>query len=152
MDDEQAVAVFKAYKEEFKGKLWWEPECHDLEVHGLVDSTMALQHASWMCDEALQYAETDPKRLHRWLGFVQCILWYVGFYSIEQLANHNRLGEGSEAEQPESEGTVLALLVAELESDMKDCIACSDDEPCQACLQNARVLGSIEGLKQRSRA
>ena len=30
------------------------------------------------------------EKAHRWLGFIQGILWQSGNFTIDQLANHNR--------------------------------------------------------------
>lgn len=52
---------------------------------------VAVTHAAWMLPEMLDFVEAGRiDKAFRWLGFVQGILWQNGFYSIEELANHNR--------------------------------------------------------------
>ena len=51
----------------------------------------ALQHCYGMLDEMeIFVAEGRIDKVFRWLGFVQGVLWAYGYYSLENLKNHNR--------------------------------------------------------------
>ncbi|OGZ43144.1 MAG: hypothetical protein A2W41_00415 [Candidatus Ryanbacteria bacterium RIFCSPHIGHO2_01_45_13] len=50
-----------------------------------------LSHAHWMIDEIYGFlAEGKIEKAHRWLGFIQGVLWATGQYTIEDLAAHSR--------------------------------------------------------------
>ena len=43
-------------------------------------------------------------------------------------------------------------LVAMLQDELDDgCLACTEHEPCQCCMQNARIIGAIQGRRDRRR-
>ena len=48
----------------------------------------ALGHARWMCSELLSmtsHSDYDREKAHRWLGFIQSILWSQGKLTIDEL-------------------------------------------------------------------
>jgi len=63
---------------------------------------MQRDHLLWMCQEThkiLDHVAGGPgdredrfivEKAMRWLGFIQGGLWSQGFYSIEDMKNHNR--------------------------------------------------------------
>lgn len=46
-------------------------------------------HLLWMCEEILS-GKVDGEKAHRWLGFVQGVLFDDGQYTISQLQDHNK--------------------------------------------------------------
>lgn len=53
------------------------------------DRTTVMAHAMWMCQEALEFFSSDPDKAHRWLGFIQGIMFCVGHYSIDEMRAHS---------------------------------------------------------------
>lgn len=50
-----------------------------------------LQHICWMCHMAEHYLEEgEIEKANRWLGFIQGVLWCEGFFSIDEMRDHNR--------------------------------------------------------------
>ena len=50
-----------------------------------------LAHIHEMLDEIEIFLEEERiEKAFRWLGFIQGCLWSTGFYTIEELKNHNR--------------------------------------------------------------
>ena len=57
---------------------------------------LSLTHCHSMIDEMRQFvAEGRMDKVFRWLGFIQGVLWVNGWYTLEELMNHNRPGDGS---------------------------------------------------------
>lgn len=57
------------------------------------------QHLLWMLDEMDTMNASPPNvealaKLHRWLGFVQGVMWTTGIYSIDELRAHTRQAKG----------------------------------------------------------
>ena len=63
-----------------------EESCYGLEY--------GFNHLRWMLNEIPKFLETPNKieKAHRWLGFVQGVLYASGFYSIDEMKSHNRSG------------------------------------------------------------
>jgi len=60
-------------------------------LHNLKGNLSELGHAAWMCLQVKIFAdEGDLDKANRWLGFIQGVLWTRGFYSIEEMREHNR--------------------------------------------------------------
>ena len=59
-----------------------------------------LEHVRWMCRElppmmdAIWEAEmidlTEVEKVHRWLGFIQGVLFSEGVFTIDEMREHNR--------------------------------------------------------------
>jgi len=50
-----------------------------------------LNHLYWMTKESLSFLDQDRiEKTFRWLGFIQCGLWLVGKFPIDDLKNHSR--------------------------------------------------------------
>lgn len=53
-----------------------------------------LDHVRWMCQHLLELlkdsAIMDEQKLHRWLGFIQGVLYIGGIYTINEMRQHNR--------------------------------------------------------------
>jgi hypothetical protein len=60
-----------------------------LNVVSQKDGT-GLQRAAWMVNQCFALLDTAKIfKVNRWIGFVQCILWKEGIYTIEQLREHS---------------------------------------------------------------
>ncbi len=52
---------------------------------------MALRHCLHMCKQIEQLLEDEEHlKAHRWLGFVQGVLWMAGVFSINDMRKHNK--------------------------------------------------------------
>lgn len=47
-------------------------------------------HLAWMCQTALEFEATEPDKAHRWLGFIQGVLWAENECTIDEMREHNR--------------------------------------------------------------
>lgn len=66
-----------------------DPARSDTKSHNR-DSNTALRHIVWMCGEVIEFAETQRMaKAHRWIGFIQGVLWSYGVLSIDQMRMHN---------------------------------------------------------------
>jgi hypothetical protein len=82
----------------------------------------AVAHAAWMAGEAIKFIEeakagmreptaqeylrvararSKREKAHRWLGFIQGVLWMGGRYSLDELKEHSR-GCSDEPDKPET--------------------------------------------------
>lgn len=53
------------------------------------DRPTVMGHVMWMCSKALQWVESeDFEKAHRWLGFIQGVLFCVGHYTIDEMRSH----------------------------------------------------------------
>ena len=48
-----------------------------------------LEHIHWMCREILEKKMTNSKQ-HRWLGFIQGVLYSEGLFTIDEMKEHNK--------------------------------------------------------------
>ncbi len=73
----------------------------DTEDRGKPSTDQAMDHILWMLGEMkkMEADLPDPspmgfpmkvEKLMRWLGFIQGALWVLGFYSIDEMREHNR--------------------------------------------------------------
>ncbi len=53
-------------------------------------TSTALNHCLGMLYEIKQFIQKDAEKAHRWLGFIQGMLWANQIFTIEDLKNHNR--------------------------------------------------------------
>jgi hypothetical protein len=50
-----------------------------------------LAHCHGMLDDMERFVkEGDMDKVHRWLGFIQGVLWAQGLYPLDTLREHNR--------------------------------------------------------------
>lgn len=50
-----------------------------------------LRHLAWMCTQIPVFiSEKRKDKAHRWLGFIQGVLWTSKIYSIDEMTEHNR--------------------------------------------------------------
>lgn len=90
MDGKKVLEVVSIYRSSFKkmGICKLNPP-HDQLVGGEFFSILA--HCCGMLDKIEKFvAEGRMEKVFRWLGFVQGCLWSAGFYTLEELKNHNR--------------------------------------------------------------
>lgn len=53
-----------------------------------------LDHVMWMCTEIPRHLDAGKiEKAHRWLGFIQGVLWASEVYTIENMRIHNRSGK-----------------------------------------------------------
>ncbi len=58
------------------------------------DDSERISHAHWMVREAITFiAAGRIEKAHRWLGFIQGVLWSCGHFTIDQMKEHNRPDE-----------------------------------------------------------
>jgi len=89
MDGLKILEVVGIYSELFKSK-GIEPADYP---HGLMlDSPHSvLAHCAGMLGKIREFVkEGRIEKAFRWLGFMQGCLWVTGYYSLEDLMNHNR--------------------------------------------------------------
>jgi hypothetical protein len=68
-----------------------QPVKHDL-ITPHSTATVKLEHTAWMCQKIVDYVGGDfREKASRWLGFVQCMLWDQGIYSVDELRQHNKV-------------------------------------------------------------
>jgi len=56
----------------------------------------ALNHACWMCGEVEGFVRQNRwQKTHRWIGFIQGLLFMGGVFSISEIKDHNagKLGD-----------------------------------------------------------
>ena len=60
------------------------------DIHPMALS-QKMAHVAWMCTElkSPEFSDDMEKNM-RWLGFIQGILWSKGYFTIEELSDHNR--------------------------------------------------------------
>jgi len=57
----------------------------------LYPTSYGLRHCHGMLDKMDVFiTENRMDKVYRWLGFIQGVLWSQGFYTLEDLMNHNR--------------------------------------------------------------
>lgn len=99
----------------------------DISGHELITMSTCPRHAAWMATQAIGFvreaqaldeqlgATTFPaevpalidkihskrEKAHRWLGFIQGVLWMAGVFSLDELKEHSRRCS-DEPEKPET--------------------------------------------------
>ncbi len=87
MSKEQLIALLDAYLVELKQI---KPHRADYALRN-PGHTTALGHAVFMCTEVKALIRLDKmEKAHRWLGFIQAILWTQGIYTIDEMRKHNQ--------------------------------------------------------------
>lgn len=92
MTPEQTRAVAQKYIEGFRGH---GEESKRFTLNGqLPTPQQARAHVWWMCKEIVDFCQPpfNPGKAHRWLGFVQGVLWILGDKTIDQMRDDNRSG------------------------------------------------------------
>lgn len=56
-----------------------------------VSRGIVLRHIAYMCETAIGFVHDGHiEKAMRWLGFVQSALYFLGFYTIDDLKEHSR--------------------------------------------------------------
>ena len=96
MTPEKMVAVIKMYEQRLAKegipKVRMDPDL----TFGELSEFELLRHAHFLCDDAKKYAQ-DPSRQRKagsHLTVIQMCLSFAGWYTLEDLMNHNRPSDG----------------------------------------------------------
>jgi hypothetical protein len=82
MEDEKYVEICELYKNSIDDFF------HDSYL------PETYKHVGYMLWQIPQFIKEGRKeKANRWLGFVQGVLWTKGFYTIEEMKEHNRPDE-----------------------------------------------------------
>lgn len=92
MTRDDLLRAFDACEERLnQGWIRKRPHDHDYVVQGkFVLINDRLRHALWMIHQAREFAAGNPEKAHRWLGFVQGVIWATGLATIEEMKEDNR--------------------------------------------------------------
>jgi hypothetical protein len=94
MTKEQVQKVLGQYEKQLR-ELGYKPNrTTDSDIAG---HAIRTEHILWMCVEAQDVILKADKldKAMRWLGFVQCGLWLLGFRTIEEM-KHDNMPEGEQ--------------------------------------------------------
>lgn len=67
------------------------PEARAVNTSARYDECFGLlkQHLKWMCLQIEAEAENwHPTKAHRWIGFIQGVLWCLNNFTIDDLREH----------------------------------------------------------------
>ena len=65
--------------------------CGQVGCKGLEDEKIQLEHTAWMVQELLDNAsDWSERKVNRWLGFIQGVLWCTKFRGILELRTESR--------------------------------------------------------------
>lgn len=68
-----------------------EDYCGQVGCRGLEDEKTQLEHTSWMVQQLLDNSEDwSDRKVNRWLGFIQGVLWCAKFRGILDLRDESR--------------------------------------------------------------
>ncbi|MBI3627186.1 MAG: hypothetical protein HY220_00340 [Candidatus Sungbacteria bacterium] len=89
MTKAKVLAVIALYRERFEkegiGKI---KLAHDAIP---ASSGQVLEHCHAMLDQMVEFmAEGRLEKVFRWLGFIQGCFWRAGWYTLDELKDHNR--------------------------------------------------------------
>lgn len=89
MNKSKVMKVLIAYNNFFRNKGLKEIDYpHDKLLKSKEDG---LSHCSGMIGKIFTFMEENKMRkTFRWLGFIQGVLWALGFYTLDELMNHSR--------------------------------------------------------------
>jgi hypothetical protein len=93
--NDNVLELLKKYSAEFIKMNVPAKRCEDysgeIGLRRLEDEQIQLRHARWMVDEMLDEADQwSDRKVNRWLGFIQGILWCVKFRGILELRDESR--------------------------------------------------------------
>ncbi|HVI42704.1 MAG TPA: hypothetical protein VM577_18890 [Anaerovoracaceae bacterium] len=87
MDINQIKDVATKYKESLYRKGYNKAARYPAEEYA--DHFGRHAHLLWMIEEILN-GNVDGEKAHRWIGFIQGVLWDDCYFTIEQMKDHNR--------------------------------------------------------------
>jgi len=93
MTPDKIREVVKRYRQDFKKAEIPVLKFLDSEhpYSNLYSDKQAITHCHWMLEEIEKFLDNKrTEKAHRWLGFIQGVLWKSNKYTITELANHNR--------------------------------------------------------------
>lgn len=62
-----------------------------IENRGATGASSQMGHIVWMCERiSMMLSVGSTYKAHRWLGFIQGVLWVNGYRTIDQMAEQNR--------------------------------------------------------------
>lgn len=54
-----------------------------------LSSRSVSEHLAWMCSESIRFVQKgEIEKAHRWLGFIQGVLWKEGAFTLNDLREH----------------------------------------------------------------
>lgn len=59
-------------------------------LDGLEDSTKQLNHIKWMIGQLLESEDWSDRKINRWLGFIQGVMWCNKLKGILQMRDESR--------------------------------------------------------------
>lgn len=86
MDASRIIFVADTYEQELS-RFGHQPKNMSADDLGSLEATA---HALWMCGQVKEIATQDLEKACRWLGFIQGVLWVRGFYTVDDMREHNR--------------------------------------------------------------
>ena len=89
MTDEQMIALLSYYHDFMVvGDKQFPPESFDVSS-GSIDCDSIPPHLAWMCSESIKFVqEGHIEKAHRWLGFIQGVLWKEEAFTLNDLREH----------------------------------------------------------------
>ena len=92
MTNEQILNAIEEYRACFaKFGIHAESYAHDVQMNYQEHPDADLHHCHSMLDKMVEFvAEGKTEKAFRWLGFIQGVLWARGYYTLDQLKDHNR--------------------------------------------------------------
>lgn len=121
MTNEKLLEVIEKYEALFEGMGLSKDEFpHDetLSEYSIAGrDRLALCHCYSMLDEMkifIQEGHADPTKVHRWLGFIQGVLFTSGPLSLNEMKDHNRPDGSSDDQKQEDPQDMLVLTLEDI--------------------------------------
>ena len=97
MTDEQMIALLSYYYDSICADCYppltsgekfptgaFNTSSFDIEGPFVID-----KHLAWMCSESIKFVQKgEIEKAHRWLGFIQGVLWKEGAFTLNDLREH----------------------------------------------------------------
>ena len=88
MNQAQLITVLERYRNRIETEMGVVPSRFGAPSF-LPSKKAALSHVAWMVgelmDQILSGSHPEDPKFHRWLGFVQGVIWLSGIYSLEAM-------------------------------------------------------------------
>lgn len=93
MTEKKIIELARFYYSELVNKGGTEPKKIDvnLVVSPETDTAKLHDHLAWACKQIEMYVTSynEPEMAQQWLGFVQGGMWMLGYFSIEEMRQHD---------------------------------------------------------------
>lgn len=94
MDNARVDEVLRTYDAALEAAGWRIKRAAAGELVPIDESVLraedvTMEHARWMCREALSWGPERLEKKFRWLGFIQGALWSMGLYTVDELKADN---------------------------------------------------------------